>query len=136
MLDASVAAAWLIPGQGTASSEALLAEAHLHSFEAPHVFPIEVRNALLKVERIRRSDPALTTHALESLSVYDIEIEAPPSQPTYDAILALARREGLSVYDALYLWQAMRKGVTLATRDGALVVAATSQRVASLDLRR
>jgi predicted nucleic acid-binding protein len=100
------------------------------------VFPVEVRNALLKLERIKRSDPALTSHALDGLSVYQIEMEAPPSPSEYNAILALARREGLSVYDALYLWQAKRKGLTLATRDGALVVAAGSQHVAALDLRR
>lgn len=136
MLDASVAVAWLVPGQATPSADALLAEAGLHEFEAPHIFPIEVRNALLRVERIRRSDPALTNEALEALSAYNIEIDAPPGPPTYDAILDLARREGLSVYDALYFWQAMRKGLSLATRDGSLLAAAASRRVAAIDLRQ
>ena len=135
MLDASVAVAWLVSGQGTAATEALLSEAHLHDFEAPHIFPVEVRNTLLKLERIRRSDPAFTTQALESLSVYAIEIDAPPSQSAYDAIVDLARRETLSIYDALYLWQALRGGLTLASRDGPMLAAAAARRVPSFDLR-
>jgi predicted nucleic acid-binding protein len=135
VLDASVAVAWLVAGQGTAATEVLLAEAHLHDFEAPHIFPVEVRNTLLKLERIRRSAPHLTTQALQSLSAYDIEIEPPPSPPTYDAILDLARSERLSIYDALYLWQAMRAGLPLASRDGGLLAAGTARNVPLLDLR-
>ncbi|HZZ89567.1 MAG TPA: type II toxin-antitoxin system VapC family toxin [Caulobacteraceae bacterium] len=136
MLDASAAVAWLVAGQNTPSSDALLEQAHLHDFEAPHIFPVEVRNALLKIERVRRSDPALTAEALEAFARYNIEIEAPPAQPTDGAILDLARSEGLSVYDALYFWHALRKGLALATRDGGLLAAATSRGLNTFDLRR
>jgi predicted nucleic acid-binding protein len=136
VLDASAAIAWLVAGQNTPSSDALLAQAHQHELEAPHIFPAEVRSALLKIERVRRSDPALTAEALEALAAYNIEIDAPPGRPTHDAILDLARSEGLSVYDALYFWQALRKGVALATRDGGLLAAAASRGLATFDLRR
>ena len=135
LLDASAAIAWLAPGQRTASSEALLSEAHRHRFEAPHIFPAEVRNVLLKLEQRGRIDAFFTGQALEGLAAYDIGIEAPPSLTLYDAILDLARREKLSVYDALYLWQAMRNGVALASRDADLLSAATANSVASFDLR-
>ena len=135
VLDASVAAAWLMPGQRTPASEALLNQAHTHTFEAPHIFPAEVRNALLKLERRGRYDALSTAQALQDLATYDISIDAPPDQAAYDAILDLARRERLSLYDALYLWQAMRNRVTLASRDGGLLSAAMANGVASLDLR-
>jgi predicted nucleic acid-binding protein len=124
-----------VAGQNTPSSDALLGQAHQHDFEAPHIFPVEVRNALLKIERVRRSDPALTAEALEALAAYNIEIDAPPAQPTYDAILDLARGDGLSVYDALYFWQSLRKGLALATRDGGLLAAAASRGLPTFDLR-
>ena len=136
VLDASAALAWLVPGQNTLSSDALLAQAHQHDFEAPHIFPVEIRNALLKIERVRRSEPALTAEAIEALAVYNIEIDPPPAQPTYDVIVDLARSEGLSFYDALYFWQALRKGLAIASRDGGLLVAAASRGLPTFDLRR
>jgi predicted nucleic acid-binding protein len=135
LLDASVAAAWLMPGQRTASSETLLNQAHTHTFEAPHIFPMEVRNALLTLERRGRYDAVSTAQALQDLATYDISIDAPPDVAACDAILDLARRERLSVYDGLYLWQAMRNRVTLASRDGNLLSAAMANGVAALDLR-
>jgi predicted nucleic acid-binding protein len=136
VLDASAAVAWLVAGQNTPSSDALLAQADQHDFEVPHIFPVEVRNALLKLERLRRSDPALTAEALGALAAYNIAVDAPPGQSTYDAILDLARGEGLSVYDAIYFWQALRKGLALATRDSALLAAAASRGLPTFDLRR
>jgi predicted nucleic acid-binding protein len=124
-----------VPGQRTAASEALLSEAHRHRLEAPHIFPAEVRNVLLKLERQRRIDADLATRALDSLTVYDIAIDALPDVRAYEEIVDVARRERLSVYDALYLWQAQREGIALATRDGKLVAVAGAHGVACLDLR-
>jgi predicted nucleic acid-binding protein len=39
------------------------------------------------------------------------------------------------MYDAIYVWQAMRGGVTLATRDGGLLTAAGRNRIPVRDLR-
>jgi len=134
VLDASAAASWLTPGQRTQASEALLDEAHLHTFEAPYIFPGEVRALMLRLERGRRFDAAFTARAIASLAVYDIAVDSPPGDAEHDVILDLARREGLSMYDAIYFRQAMRGGVTLATRDGGLVAATQRHGIPVRDL--
>ena len=130
-----MAGAWLVPRQRTPSSEALLNNAHRHEFEAPHIFPVEVRNLLLSLERRGRLDAADTAQAIANLAAYGVLVDAPPDQAEYDTILTLARGEILTVYDALYLWQAMRDGVDLASQDSALLEAATRNGVSVLDLR-
>jgi predicted nucleic acid-binding protein len=45
----------------------------------------------------------------------------------------LARRYGLTTYEATYLDLAMRRGLPLATRDRELSVAATKARVELID---
>jgi len=47
----------------------------------------------------------------------------------------LARRLGLSIYDAVYLDLAQLREAGLASRDGGLICAAGDQGVAVLDLR-
>ncbi len=135
MLDASAVAAWFVPGQRTDAADALLSEAHQHAFEAPHIFPVEVRNLLLKLERRGRLGAVSTTRALETLALYNLTVDAAPDTATHDVVLLLARREGLSVYDGLYLWQAMREGIVLASRDGALLAAAQRRSIEIRDLR-
>ncbi len=48
-----------------------------------------------------------------------------PTRRAFGQILDLARRERLSGYDAAYLELAMRLGIPLATKDDALIQAAT-----------
>ena len=136
LIDASAATAWLLPSQGTPASEALLDEASLHTFTAPHIFPGEIRNALLMLEWRRRLTSDQTRRAVAALSNYGISIEPPPPPNRYDDILDLARRERLTVYDATYLWDALRGGFTLASRDADLLAAASRNAVPVQDLRR
>jgi predicted nucleic acid-binding protein len=136
LLDASAVVAWLLPGQRTASSEELLSEASSHSFTAPHIFPAEIRNAFLSLEWRGRLTIDETDRAIGALLSYGIAIEPPPDQPDFDRILALARRERLTVYDTLYLWDAMRGGYTLASKDGDLLAAAQRNAVEIRDVRK
>jgi predicted nucleic acid-binding protein len=112
-----------------------LSEAHRHRFEAPHVFPAEVRNLLLKLERRGRFDAVFTARAIASLAAYDVRVDEPPSERAYDDVLDIARRERLSVYDALYLRQALGGGIAVASRDGDLIAAAAANGLTCLDLR-
>jgi predicted nucleic acid-binding protein len=134
LIDASAAAAWLLPSQCTPASEALLDDAPSHVFAAPHIFPAEIRNALLSLEWKGRLTSDETTRAMMILLSFGIGIEPPPT--AYDDILDLARREDLTVYDTTYLWDAMRGGFTLASRDADLLAAAVRNGVPVEDLRR
>lgn len=135
MLDASTAAAWLLPGQQTLASERLLEEASSHTFAAPHIFPLEIRNALLMLEWKGRLVFDDVRRAMARLNAYRIAIEPPPNRDDTDDIVELAWREHLTVYDALYLWQALRGGFTLASRDRDLLAAATRNGVPVRDVR-
>jgi predicted nucleic acid-binding protein len=135
LLDASTVTAWLTPGQRTAASEALLDEAHEHDFAAPHLFPAEVRNVMLVQERNGRMDPSDTARALASLAAYRIAIAPPPVLSENDGILDLARREGLTFYDALYLHLALVEDLEVASRDGDLLAAALRNGLSIRDIR-
>jgi predicted nucleic acid-binding protein len=125
----------MLASQSTVASEALLDHASSHVFVAPHIFPGEVRNLLLMMEWRGRSTEVETSRALAALSNYGVDIEPPPPPMVYDAILGLGRKERLTVYDATYLWTALRGDFTLASRDGALLAAAARNGVAVEDLR-
>jgi predicted nucleic acid-binding protein len=98
------------------------------------MFPAEIRSVLLKLERRGRFDATFTAKALESLAVYDIDVDVAPDATAYDAILDLARGEQLEVYDTLYLWHAMQRSIALASRDRRLLSAAASRGVVVFDL--
>jgi predicted nucleic acid-binding protein len=69
-------------------------------------------------ERRGRLDSAKTTHALTLLRKLPITIETDVED---DALMQLARRHRLTVYDAAYLELALRKGHPLATLDSRLL---------------
>jgi predicted nucleic acid-binding protein len=136
VLDASVVAAWYLDGQATASADLLLRQAAELEFAAPHIFSVEVLNLLLVAERRGRIRQARTEELLEGLDRLQIQVREPLEARRRQTVLALARREGLTAYDALYLDLAISDGAELASRDGALLAAAQAQSVIIRDLRR
>jgi predicted nucleic acid-binding protein len=112
-----------------------LDEASSHVFAAPHLFPLEMRNALLMLEWKGRLTYAEVQGAIARLMAYGIAIESPPNQAENEDILELAWREHLTAYDALYLWHAMRGDFALASRDSDLLAAAVRTGVQIRDVR-
>jgi predicted nucleic acid-binding protein len=94
---------------------------------APMLWNWEIRNVLLVAERRGRLPSAQTKDILDDLARMPITLEPPAADQTD---VALARRYGLSVYDAAYLELAVRSGLRLMTRDDQLARAAQD-----LDLR-
>ena len=135
VLDASAVASWYIAGQATAGGDALLLEAPDLEFDTPHVFPTEVANLLLKAERRSRIPQAKAVEALEGLAGLRIRVHPAPDWAGMGSMLQLARAEGLSVYDALYLDLAIREGATVASRDAPLLEAAARRSLGVRDLR-
>lgn len=87
----------------------------------PTLFWYEVRNAMIMGERRKRLTPERSTAFLADLALLPLSVDV---QPREQIVLDLARRFGLTVYDAVYLELAQRKSVPLATLDRALAVAA------------
>ncbi len=135
VLDASVVAAWYLRGQATLGADQLLNEAPDLQFVVPHIFPSELANFLLVAERDKRIFASRSREVLDDFAAYDVSVRDTPSLGEIGALLALARSEGLSAYDATYLDVASREGLILASRDGALLRAASRRGVQVRDVR-
>jgi len=124
VLDASLALALVLPDESSARVERLLREQERRSIDivtAPH-WMIELQNGVLQAarrRRIARTDRVPALDLLASLPVRTLSVETPAA-----GLLALADREGLSAYDAVYLALALERGALLATADKRLAAAA------------
>jgi predicted nucleic acid-binding protein len=125
VVDASVVLDWALQERHPAAElarERLRGDAAL----APALWWFEVRNALIVNERRGRIDETGTTRFLQTLSLFPVTLDR---SPDHAAIMSLARRHRLTVYDTAYLEVALREGVPLATLDPALAAAAQAEGV-------
>ena len=127
VMDASILAAFAF--EETANPRVSLAMGSLESGHAvaPSLFFFEVRNLLVVNERRRRTTPARSASFLRVLARLPIRLAPTPEN---DDVVALARKQNLTVYDAAYLELAIREGFPLATLDRALEKAAIAEGVA------
>jgi predicted nucleic acid-binding protein len=89
----------------------------------PSIWPLEVVNVLLVAERQKRLSESDSIRFLTLLSQLPIVVEYERPEMMKE-LLALARSNNLSSYDASYLDLAMRKGFPIATLDNRLIKAA------------
>jgi predicted nucleic acid-binding protein len=74
--------------------------------------------------RRKRIQPGRPELFWDDLGVLPIDVEAPLTPGQAKDVLALCQQHGLTVYDAVYLELAKRKGLPLATQDSDLLKAA------------
>lgn len=123
VLDASVAAKWMLPAKG----ELLSPQAFrlLDSYEVgdvdlmvPDIFWAECGNIVWKAVRQQRLDRASAELAIWSLTRRNI-----PTNPTVDLLpnaVSIALNFGRSVYDSLYVVLAAKRKAPLITADEGL----------------
>lgn len=127
VIDASVALCWGLREEiNEVASHALRLLRDGSSF-APALWWFEVRNVLVQNERKKRISEDQSGEFLLFLGALPIKIDRDPVERQ---VMGLARRHGLTVYDAAYLELAMRRKCALATLDGALERAARAEGVA------
>ena len=124
VVDASAVAGWLLPDE-TGHDLAHLLDAH-SEFCAPWLLWAEFRNILIVSERRGRLPNGMADQLIEAVDELGIELDTTPSPA---GVLALARRHGLTVYDALYLDLAIRRKAALSTLDNRLAQAAEAEGV-------
>ncbi len=124
VLDCSVVAAWLLPGESNDAVNRILTRVTETGALVPGIWRIEIANVLLMAERRKRIASRDRDVALASLAGLAIEIDAETSGRAWTDILPLAARFRLTVYDAAYLELAQRTGLPLATLDAELQAAA------------
>jgi predicted nucleic acid-binding protein len=120
VLDASVALAWVLKGERTRRTEALLDQADEYGAAVTSLWPIEVANVLLTYERKKVFTTADRVQAIALYSKIAIEIDQQTAARAFSTAYDLALAHKLTVYDAGYLELALRAGLPLATLDGDL----------------
>ena len=124
VIDCSVAVTWCFEDEATPASDGLLGRLGEESAAAPAIWPLELGNVLVMAERRDRIDAAQIVEFVALVRDLPVAIDEETPQRALDEVLALARSEGLTTYDASYLELAMRLGVPLATQDKELRQAA------------
>lgn len=127
VVDASVAAAWLLPDEATPLTEAVLHATATADIWVPALWLLEIGNLLLNAQRRKRIDEAKRRELVAVAAALRLRIDREPVSTI--ALDALAARHRLSAYDAAYLELAQRRSLPLATLDQALSAALSAARV-------
>ncbi len=131
VVDASVAAAWLLPAEATAYTDAALAATADGEVWVPALWLLEIGNLLLSAQRRRRIDADKRVELAGAAAALRLRVDREPVGLV--ALDALAARHGLTSYDAAYLELALRRKLPLATLDEALLAAMLACGVARAD---
>jgi predicted nucleic acid-binding protein len=129
VVDSSVAASWILPDEASEVAATWLAAAWTVPPLAPAHWPVEIANTALQAHKRGRLTESGLADAETLLAGLSAEIEPPTPIRAWRDGVALARRHGLTVYDALYLEAALRRELVLATYDKALLRAASAEGV-------
>ena len=90
----------------------------------PGLWHLEIANVLLQAEKRGRITGGDVTMRLDLIAALPITTDSETTARAWREILALARAQGLTTYDAAYLELAIRRGLPLQTKDEALIGAA------------
>jgi len=132
VVDSSVALAWVLPDEQDAWADALADALETAPASAPTLWSLEVANALLTAQRRKRLTDREAERLFKVLEALPIEFDSAPPAQVAPAVFALARKLGLTAYDAAYVELAKRRSLPLATLDPALAEGARKVGVAVL----
>jgi predicted nucleic acid-binding protein len=124
VVDASTALAWCFPDESSDYADGVLIALEGRTILVPALWNLEIANAILAGERNNRlRQPEIRRFAalLEGLSLVQDQQSV---GERLSNVLPLARKYGLSAYDAAYLELSIRRCAPLATLDGKLLGAA------------
>lgn len=121
VLDCSVCMTWAFEDE---KAPVALDELASVQVSVPQIWPLEVSNSLLVALRHRRISIGEIEKFTETLDTLPIIIDGETSTHALTRTFAIARRYGLTSYDAAYLELALRRDRPLATLDGKLRKAA------------
>jgi predicted nucleic acid-binding protein len=133
IVDASIALAWCLADEADELAERALELVAAEGAAAAVHWPLEVANGLLTAERRGRLTASDASRAGKLLHDLDIEIVPVELSTATGSVLDIARRHGLSAYDAAYLGLAWFRAAPLATLDRPLREASIAEGVALFD---
>lgn len=129
ILDASVTLAWALPDEHSEYADSVLEHVLVQGARVPSIWILETVNAALMAEKRKRLQETDVTQFLDRLiGMYRnrrIVISELGLVPAFQDLCALARIQGLTAYDAVYLYLAKAEQLPLASIDRDLTKAAT-----------
>jgi predicted nucleic acid-binding protein len=126
VVDASVAATWMLPDEHNDAAERLIADLQSAPGLVPSLFWFEARNLFLMAERrgrVAAGEAVATMQRLRRLPLQDA------GSGSDTAVLELAITHNLTPYDASYLALALDRKLPLATCDKRLAEAARREAI-------
>ncbi|HET6804445.1 MAG TPA: type II toxin-antitoxin system VapC family toxin [Frateuria sp.] len=129
VLDASFVFPWLFEDEATPAADAMLALVGARGAVVPTLWHTEIANGLGIAERRNRITEAEVREAIGLLDALPLVADETRPAQVFDTLLHLMRTHRLTAYDATYLELALRRGLPLATSDGALRRAAQASGV-------
>ncbi|MCE2518222.1 MAG: type II toxin-antitoxin system VapC family toxin [Alphaproteobacteria bacterium] len=129
VLDASITATWRFPDETDTCADAAMHRLVDDQAIVPALWCIEIRNILVVNERRGRIEPAESDVLLDELTRLPIRID---NNPDKSLVLSLARKHGLTSFDAAYLDIAVRLTAPMATLDRALARAVQAEQLPCL----
>jgi len=124
VLDASLTMASILRDETTDDAQAIMRRVAIEGAHAPSLWRLEVANVLHNAVRRGRCDIAFADRALRDLEAMSIVVDTETDAQAWNATLAVARTDALTLYDSAYLELSIRLGATLLSCDKALVAAA------------
>jgi predicted nucleic acid-binding protein len=124
VIDTSIVMSWCFKDETNAYADAVLESLSESTAFVPSIWPLEVANVLLVAERKKRLTDAGSVRFITLLSQLPIIVENDRPETIMTTLLALARANNLSSYDASYLHLSIRKGISIATLDSRMTEAA------------
>lgn len=124
VLDCSAAVSFLFEDEASANADTLLDRLKEESARVPSLWRLELGNVLAGAERAGRISDSQLIAYLEIVRQLPIVTDTATDERALREVLALARNEGLTTYDAAYLELSLRLNIPLATKDTLLASAA------------
>jgi predicted nucleic acid-binding protein len=124
VIDSSIALTWCFEDEASPDTDILFQRVCDEGAIVPALWHLELGNVLLQAEKRGRIGAADIALRLELIADLSIATDHEMASRAWREILALARSEGLTTYDAAYLELAVRLGLPLFTKDAELGSAA------------
>lgn len=119
---------WCFEDEATPETDALVERLRDEGAVVPVLWHLEFGNVLLQAERRGQVTGADLSARLGLIAALPITTDDETPGRALREVLALARAETLTTYDAAYLELAMRRGLPLATKDRPLLRAVSGSR--------
>ena len=124
VIDSSAALSWCFEDEASPETDALFERVRDLGAVVPGLWHLEVANVLLQAEKRGRITAGDVTMRLDLIAALPITTDSETTARAWREILALARAQGLTTFDAADLQLAIRCGLPLQTKDEALIGAA------------